>query len=163
MGKSEDDKRPTVRVHPVTRNGRIIQKENERVQTNEGDPILIRPCNFLFPDDNYERSEWGCVVFDGIYRVYVFPMPEDRWQEQPARFLHAALLTGGVDFRDLMRRAYLERRDVRIGKDRLVEWSEYETLFRNTSFYVPRNDRIIDDWRKQVPSLDDGERRNNGS
>jgi len=147
---------PKVRATPLRR---VVDPVKEGIiQRCDAEDIELRVVQFVFEDQDFKASVFGCLAFDGQFRVYVYPIPFDDWRERPVEFLHAAILAGGSDFKDMMRRGYLERRSVRIGLRHIVEWHEYEGLFERCSFYRPRppNDeaRIVEDWAKDLPPLD---------
>jgi len=144
---------PRIRVTPLRK---VIDPVKEGIiEKCDAQEIVIRPVQFLFEDQDY-TAVFGCLAFDGEFRVYIYPLPYDNWKERPVEFLHAAILAGGSDFKDMMRRAYEQKRPVRIG-NHTVEWHEYESLFVRCSFYRPPRPkdevRIVEDWSKNLPPL----------
>lgn len=103
--------------------------------------VIIRPVKFQFP----KTSSDGFVAYDNEGgKMFYYPIEAD-YTKDPIKFLHECILKGGLMFRDMMRKAYKEKKTVRIEQFE-VEWAEYEGLFQKYGFYLPKTTAQIIDF-----------------
>ena len=97
-------------------------------------PVWIHPVDMhLLPEGGRVT---GCLIMDGARRTFVI-LADDDQELPPIPYLEALLEASPVTVRRIMRRAYLDRRNLMIGDERLILWHEYEGIFSDSRFYLP--------------------------
>lgn len=112
--------------------GKIIEFQTDKL-CPEPDMVYIKPVKFVF--DDAEAS--ALLAIDDVAKTYVYPMSIQ--MEKPpysaSLYIQEAILLGSTAFRDMMRRAYMEKKTIRIIGKCDVFWDEYEALFVKLPFY----------------------------
>jgi len=117
-----------------------IMKNIEEIKP-KNDFIIIRPTRFGFKNS----SPKGFVAYDDTgNRVFFYPIEADS-VKNPVEFLRECLYKGRLDFKDMIKMAYLSKKDILI-EQTLVEWSEYETLLKDFGYYRPKTPTNIIDF-----------------
>ena len=115
--------------------------------------LYLRPVKLFFEDSSTEEK--GLIAVDEDSQTYVYPLLAN-WKQSPVQYLNEAILKGNTLFKDMLRRAYLEKKRVMIGLDKFVEFYEYEHLFKKCSFYqeLPDPATVLDDWKLHSPNAE---------
>lgn len=126
-------------------------------------PVLIEPVDIRFQNGTVEPA---ILAYDGEIRTYVYPTVFDP-RSSPVNFLRGAFLLGGATFKDMVRRAYLARRDMLVGPHP-VRWDQYEGLLAGCSWHQEhRPAEIVDmEWpssRTPEPDKPHGEKSKEGA
>jgi len=109
----------------------------EKINTTKN-YVIIRPATFKFRTSDSN----GFVAYDNEGdKAFYYPIKQD-YMKDPIEFLLECLMKGGISFRKMMTKAYLEKKTVRI-EQLEIEWAEYETLFSTFGFYRPKTNAKI--------------------
>lgn len=128
----------------------IITTDQVGILYRDAGFVQIRVAKFVFSDTNTEES--AVIATDGIDNIYVYPISFK--QDQKPQHIIAAISRRSDTFNKMIEKAYLQKKDIHIGINGntiILEWIEYEYLFKAFPFYEEPKKATIHSVECKIP------------